>query len=519
MIKNLLYFVCLLFLCNSCDQEEEVVVPDPEADAFINYAFTFEFRESDNAFQLDTDVACQVVDNEITAFVPYMLKSDSLVAYFTLPVGDTVTVNNEVQLSGVTKNDFSKPVLYTIKTQNGKLKQYTVKLTTFTGLPTIHINTEDSLAIDSKAIPVKAHLKVKGNTAYIQGLYDGDIQIRGRGNSSWHIMPKKSYKITLDRKAQLLDMPADKEWVLLANYADKTLMRNYVSLELSRRLGLKYTPRSRFVEVFLNHKYMGNYLLTEQIKIAKDRVNIEELNNTDLGNEAITGGYLLEIDGRLDAKSWFKTNRGVPFCIKSPENVATGQYEYIKNFIQQTEDVLYSDAFTDGQEGYAKYINVASFVNWYLLNEITKNNDANFFTSVYLYKDRNGKLCMGPVWDYDIALGNINFNGNDHPEGFWIQQSIWINRLFQDPAFQAKVKERYNQLKASKISTLSQYINQTATYLSKSQRENFNLWNILNNYVWPNAVVLGSYEKEVAYLTDWLEKRITWLDKEFNQQL
>ena len=519
MLKNLLSLALILFIFVSCNREKELVAPETEVVESVFNAIVFEFRQRDNPIELFNDISCQVAANQIIGQVPYLLKSDSLVANFTIPEGSIVTVNGVLQISGITKNDFSKPVVYKFTTQNGTVKQYTVKLKTFTGLPVIHINTQDSITIESKEVYVKANLKINGNSVFTEGIYDGGIQIRGRGNSSWFIMPKKSYKIKLDQKAPLLDMPADKEWVLQANYADKTLMRNHVSFELSRRLGLKYTPRSRFVEVFLNKKYIGNFLLTEQIKIAKERLNINELKSNDLGNDLITGGYLLEVDARLDADIWFKTSKAVPFCIKSPENIALAQFEYIKNYVQQTEDVLYSDSFSDPKEGYAKYLNVDSFVNWYLLNEITKNTDAVFHTSVFMYKDKNGKLCIGPAWDFDIAIGNADYNGNDNPEGFYIQKSIWINRLLQDPAFYVKVKERFNLLKEKEIKTLTQYINETAVSLNYSQTENFNKWNILNTYVWPNPVVLGSYDKEVDYLKDWFEKRIYWIDNEFNQQL
>ncbi|GEO06875.1 hypothetical protein AAE02nite_45390 [Adhaeribacter aerolatus] len=515
MRKNLLilFYLCLTLL--SCNKEEELVIPEPEIIQPLDTPIEFGFRQIDNPDNLTEDVVGRLTADQITGVAPFLLKSDSLVATFSVPSGTIVTVANKTQISGVSKNDFSKPVVYTFKTPQGTAKQLSVNLTTFTQLPILYLNTADTLPVSSKDEYKSASLKVKGNGQYQEGLYNGGIQIKGRGNSTWYSMPKKPYKIKLNQKAPLLNMPADREWVLLANYSDKTLMRNYVSFELSRRLGLKYTPRARFVEVFLNGNYEGNYLLTEEIKISKDRVDIEELDRSDNSPEEITGGYLLEIDVRQDAASWFKTNKDIIFCLKSPESPSPDQYNYIKAYVQKTEEILYSDNFTDTKEGYAKYINVDSFVNWYLLNEITKNSDAVFYTSVYLFKDRNNKLCIGPAWDFDIAAGNINFLDIEKPEGFYIMNSLWIERLFQDPAFAEKVKTRFNQLKQTQLNTLPQFINQTAAYLNKSQEANFNRWDILNIYVWPNAVALGSHEKEVAYLNNWLQKRIAWMEKEF----
>jgi hypothetical protein len=315
----------------------------------------------------------------------------------------------------------------------------------------------------------------------------------------------------------MLGMPADKSWVLLANYSDKTLMRNYLAFEFSRRFGLAYTPQSHFVEVYLNGAYNGNYLLTELIQVDEHRLNIDELEKSDVADDLISGGYLLEIDERKDADHWFLSGKNIPFAIKSPEDIAPEQLEYIQHYIQATEDAIFAENFTDPQEGYAKYIDVESFINWYLVNEITKNTDAKFAKSVFMYKPRNGKLFMGPVWDFDIGIGNVNYGAGKQAEGWYIRDASWFQRLFDDPAFSQKVKDRWNELINKEIKVVMNEIDKTAAYLEVSQTQNFNLWEILNKEVWPNPVVTGSYEGEVKYMKTWLNTRIDWMDNELNQ--
>ncbi|QMU31391.1 CotH kinase family protein [Adhaeribacter radiodurans] len=487
------------------------VNPDSEGAKDI---VSFKFEEKNNPAQLLEDVVSQIEDNKIVAIIPYTSGHKNLIATFTT-TGKTVKVADMVQESGVTVNDFSQPLKYVVEAEDGTQKEYLVEIHSFTGLPIIYINTENRAGITSKDDYIKAQMKLEGDHSNGSGTFNSAIEIRGRGNTTW-LMPKKPFKIKLAEKAALLGMPADKEWSLLANFSDKSLMRNAVAFELSRRFGLPYTPRSRFVEVFINGEYLGNYLLTEHLKVAKDRVNIQELKPTDNAEDVITGGYFLEVDARLDEDYWFHTQNNIPITIKSPDDISPQQLSYIKNYVQAAESAIYSIGSSEAKSTYEQYIDTESFVNWYLVNELLKNNDAAFHSSVYLYKDRGGKLTLGPVWDFDIALGNINYNGNESPQGWWLQNSPWIGQLFQDPAFRTKVKERWREVKQKDINSLFTYINSTAVQLKYSQKENFEKWNILDTYAWPNIVVMGSYENEVQYLKDWLSTRINWMDTEMN---
>lgn len=516
MMKNAcLVLLVLLAGLSACKKEttplsrEETIAGAVSAEKDI---FEFRFEAKNNAEQLLKDVECHIYEDRIVGTVPYLSSNKSLVATFTTS-GATVAVNGVLQQSGVTLNDYGRPVTFTVNAADGTTKTYKVEIYTFTGLPILYLETEAPVV--SKDDYVKGNIIVDANSKYDQPVTSMPMEMRGRGNSTW-TMPKRPYRIKLNNKAEMLGMPAARKWVLLANFADKTLMRNYLALEISRRFEAAFTPRARFVEVILNGEYLGNYLLTDQVEVGPTRINIPELKASSPDSD-VSGGYLLEVDERLDEIVWFRSLLQVAFTVKSPESITTKQLDYIRNYIQQVENTLYSPDFAHPTEGYSKYINTETFINWYLVNELLKNNDAVFFSSVFIYKDRNAKLSMGPVWDFDLAAGNMTYNGNNLPEGWWVKQSVWINRLFDDPVFVQKVKARWNALKGPQTSTLFSFINTTAEELKASQKENFNKWDLLYSYTWPNAVSLGSYESEVQYMKEWLSKRIKWMDTEINK--
>lgn len=381
--------------------------------------------------------------------------------------------------------------------------------------PIVNLTTTGAADITSKDVYVNGRFVIDPNGSPGAVAFDATMKIKGRGNSTWG-MPKKPYKIKLDAKASVLGMPSDKEWVLLANYSDKTLLRTYLAFEMGRRLGMPYVPRAKFVEVNLNGAYLGNYLLTEQIKIAPDRVNITPLTATDLTGDAVTGGYLVELNERLDEPVSWRTTRNVAYTVKEPDLVAD-QVTWLKNYMQSVEDNLYSPAFADPVTGYEKDINTDTFINYFLVNEVFKNVDAAAFSSIFLYKERGQKLAMGPLWDFDLAAGNVNYSDAQTPEGWYLKAlSPWFKKLFEDPVFTARVKVRWNEMKVSKFDTLLPLMDKYAEMMGPSQTRNFERWPILDVYVWPNQVVTGSYQGEIDYAKDFLTKRIKWMDEQIN---
>jgi hypothetical protein len=371
-------------------------------------------------------------------------------------------------------------------------------------LPIASINTEDLLPIISKDDYINGTLEISGENADENLI--ANLRIRGRGNSTWNFS-KKPYQIKFENKENVLGMPKDKEWILLANYTDKTMLRNEVAFDLSRFSNLDWTPESRFVELFINNEYLGVYQVTQKVE--------ESLNRFNIGVD----GYLLEVDQlpRLDPDDvYFETNNYL-FNIKEPNlDFGDNQYNIIKNYIELAENILLGTNFMDPIEGYSKYIDVDSFVDWYLINEITKNNDAIFYSSVYMNYIPGDKLKMGPVWDYDISLGNINYNGNETTDGFWIKNATWYSRLFEDPNFVAKVKSRFNYFYINR-GLFQQQVDLNSLLLNESQERNFYKWPILGAYVWPNNVFFSTYNEEVIYLKEWLNERFDWFKDNLNE--
>jgi hypothetical protein len=520
MRKSFLAISVVLLFVISCKKEPVKIDPpippvEVPVDTTRSQILSFELDSANNSSQLLFSDTFDITGYQINGTLPLSVKTKTLIPTFTTTDSATVTVNGVTQESGITAVDFTVPVMYEITGKNGIKSTYTVNTSLFTGIPVVYLDTKNAAPIVSKDDYLEGHLKIDGNGKFTDGIYDGDLKVKGRGNTTW-FNPKKPYKLKLSAKSKILGMPSSKDWVLLANYSDKSLLRNAVAFELSNRLDMTYTPRSQFVELVLNGKYAGNYQLTEQIEIDKNRVNVTEMEASDNAGDALTGGYLLEVDYRYDDVYYFTSGKGVPVVIKEPEDITPDQLNYIKDYIASTETALYGSSFGDTAVGYAKYLNTSTFVDYYLVNEIMKNHDAAFQTSVYLYKDRLGKISIGPVWDFDIAAGNINYDDAEKTNSWRIRNYYWYQRLFQDAGFRNKVKDRWNELKSTKIDGIIDFIDTQHQYLDKSQQENFKTWEILNIYVWPNAVVPGSYQGEIDYLKTWLKDRISWMDSQIN---
>ncbi|MEO5998937.1 MAG: CotH kinase family protein [Chitinophagaceae bacterium] len=491
MKKLLLAVNLFVLLLMGCKKDVPVLSPD-------NALLTFQFTVAGNIEEIPNDLICNIYDTLVVGVTGNNNSRSTLVADFT-STGILVSINGVTQVSGETINDFTNPVIYSVKAENGAERKYTVKLKTFTGLPIIYITTESPVV--SKDDYVKGNIVIDGNFDFTEGLYDGKIEIRGRGNSTWYA-DKKPYKIKLSDKAGLFGNPSDKEWAILANWYDKSLIRNDVSLELSERLQREWTPKRNFTEVFMNGSTNGNYLLTETIKSGKGRVNIDAKN----------GGYLIEANYKEeDGDPRFYTRIGIPFDVKE----GTLAIDSIKLQVDNVYDQLQNHNF-DPFTGYQKDFDLDAFVSWYLVNELILNNDARFFSSVFLQKDnRTSKLKMGPVWDFDLSSGNVNY-GQINPEGWYLMYGEFIQQIWLDPAFQAAVKAKWLKYR-SQIISLPEYITRQGKYLDLSAKNNFQRWDILNQYL-PNTVkVFGTYQGEVDYLKSWLTTRIAWMDKEINK--
>lgn len=372
-----------------------------------------------------------------------------------------------------------------------------------TGLPVVYIDTKDQAPIDSKDNYVNATMVIKKEGKKVS---ENSLRIRGRGNATW-TYPKKPYKLKLDNKANILGMKEDKDWVLLANYCDKTLLRTGIALKLSRLMKFPYTVDDRFVEVVLNGEYIGNYQLVEGVKQGSERVNIPQ------------SGYLFERDGYyLQEPNYFVTSRGYGYSFKNPDpekELTTQQWEYIKNYMNEFEGILNSSTFNDSVNGYTRFINVQSFVRWFIFQNILANMDTN----VYLAKSDGGdsKVEMGPVWDFEWSIGIGWYEGaRPRPANYyvWNSNAFYYDRLLQDPLFKSKIKEMWGTI--SITDKILRYIDETAALLEKSQKLNFTRWNIMNIRVSVGGIPMGSYEKEVECDRQFFINHMSWLNNEFS---
>jgi hypothetical protein len=366
------------------------------------------------------------------------------------------------------------------------------------------------------------------------------INFRGKSSASW---PKKQYHLETwdeydnDKDVSILGFPDESDWVLQGPYSDKSLMRNVLSYQLSNDMG-QCAVRTRFIEMFVNtgggsismNDYVGVYVFMEKIKRNKNRVNITELEPVDNAEPEITGGYILKIDKLDTGDQTFRTDLGIRlvYVYPKPTEITPQQKNWIRNYIRDFESSLFGQDFDDPVDGYAKYIDVNSFIDNHILVELTKNIDG-FRLSTYMYKDRNGKLNMGPAWDYNLSLGNANYFDGWNPQGWYHDVAFlwvhthgtdssyeWYRRLFEDPQFESRYRDRWRSLREDVLSTekLLNDIDMYADLLEEAQERNFSRWNILGRYLWPNWFIADTHQEEIDWMKQWLESRLEWIDSQ-----
>ena len=469
-----------------------------------------EFVTDENPM-LTENLTCEMIgDSVIECWLPMITTEKYLIPRFTFD-GTLVTIDGMEAQSGASMFDFKAPVTVTVHTSE-KSVSYTMYVHSYTGLPIMRIDTEGGAAITSKEVYINAHMTLTEDirTRDAGDLLEADLQIKGRGNSTWVRWPKKPYRLKFIDKVSLFGEHKDRSWVLIANYADKSAIRNHTALYMGKISNLNYTPSSHFVDLILNGQYNGTYEVCEKIKISNHRVAVGD------------DGFLLEVDNRVqfeggeDARFFFTNHMTAPISIEDPEvEIDDENFEYVRNFVSTADDVLYSDLFLDPAIGWKNYFDMDSFVDWYLINEITHNPDATMLYSCYMHLKRGGKITMGPVWDFDLAFGNTDY-WERGPYNFWIKKSDWIIRMFKDPEFVARVKERYDYFYSRK-NDIFREMDETATYLKRSAQENEDRWHTLYHYALPNYEIWGSYYNEVQSVKEWLNTRMDWLKTEFDK--
>lgn len=418
--------------------------------------------------------------------------------------GEYFSINGGGEIEGQLV-DLSKPISFEINADTGERKSYTLCVYPC-DLPAISIITKDNVPILSKETWIEDATMSIWNTdcTIIDNL---ELMIRCRGNASMRF-PKKSYAIKLGKKSALLGMPADKRWDLQSNWRDRTNMRNNIAFNLARQCsGLEWTPRMEYCELFIDGQHLGLYALTEHIKIAKNRVNIDEIKNTDTSEEQITGGYLMEIDSYFDNDLKFRSSiMDLPYMIKEPEgdDCLEIHYSYIIEFIAELEEALYSDSF---REKYNSLIDVDSFIDWWIIQELTGNEEPQRPHSCYVYKKRGGLLFAGPVWDFDWP----SFIPDQ--DNWKIKECLYYGRLFEDPAFIDRVKKRWSENKEKFENVCNIVISSEAERIRFSEKRNSEYWPIEDEIAQLyNGDEHLSFEDAVNRMKYALTQRIVWMD-------
>ena len=401
-----------------------------------------------------------------------------------------------------------------------------------TNLPTINIHTEEAEDITSKDYYINGTVTIITDDG--KSLFHDGLGIRGRGHFSWTGLPKKPYRIKLFNKVNLLGFPAKaRSWTLIPNYGDKTLMRNLLAFDLSRRLEMAYTSVAMPVDVILNGEYKGTYNLCDQVDVAPDRIEVEEMTSEDITAPNVTGGYFIEVDTyAYEEISWFASAlKRTPVRTRYPddEDIVKEQYEYIRAHYNKMESAIFAPDYKDSINGYRRYLDVESFIRHFLVGEITGNTDT--YWSVYMYKERDDDIFrFGPVWDLDLAYENDyrTYPINDHVQ--WVYQygsaapgfRDVVNRLLTDDYFVERVKSIYacyRENGALDKDALLKVADYYTSLLYRSQQINFMRWNIMNRIVHGNPSVFGSYEGEVANVKRYISERIDWMDYKLNYNL
>lgn len=383
-----------------------------------------------------------------------------------------------------------------------------------TNLPTVIINTENAQEIVSKENEISSNVYIISENG-IKLLSTSETGVRGRGNASWDQFPKKPYRLKFKSKQSPLGAPASaKKWTLISNYSDKSLMRNILAFEASRRFGQAYTPYCHPVDVIVNGEYRGCYQLCDQVEAAEGRVPAKD-------------GYLIEID----AYAWkevsaFWSWKGTPVTIKHPDedDITDAQRNHIESFFNQMETAALGSDFTDPEKGYRKYLDLESFLRNLLVGDFCGNTD--LLWSVYMYKDAaDGKLYTGPTWDHDLSFDNdyrshpIN-NNNDFifltvpsPASDAVRE-MTRKIVKEDPQAKQMLAELWTEAyENGSLKTLPDYLDQTCLLLQESQELNFKRWKILNQTVHMNFQALGSYEAEVQFVKKCIEERLVKFDQ------
>ncbi len=463
--------------------------------------------------------------------------------------GTAITFNGNAVESGVTKIVLEAENELIITADSARA-EYQISITEETnGLPVVLIDT-DGADIPDKINYVTSTISVLGADIYGgEDIYAAAAGIKLRGNSTMGYA-KKPYRIKFDKKQNVFGLGKAKSWVLLANYLDPASIRNDIAYAFATRLNevttdmtgfSMYVPRMRPVEVYLNGEFKGLYDMGDHIQVDETRIAIDESgdefddNDVQLYPEANVG-YYLEIEDSSRVLAEYESEGAEYFTIsntndagttlyvqfKTPEIPSAEQKAYISDYLQTVNDLI-----RDQDPAVWDYIDMDGFIDWYLVNELFKNTDSGFLSSVKMFKDKDGKLSMGPVWDFDLGSGAVAYSDIDDPTGWRTrneERCDWYTNLFAMSTFQEAFNERWAALhEAGVFDAVFADIENLTAYLDESANEDYDLWHDtyvteVNNTSWltvPEIQLTENWDVQIQYLTAYMKARIAWLDEQF----
>ena len=478
------------------------------------YLYTMEFVAADNPYQLIENTPCTIIgDSVVECRILNITDDRMLIPRFTFQ-GSVVTINGEEAESGKKAYDFSTPVVLSVITAS-KIKDYVVYVNSYTGLPSVWLDTNSHVNVANTNQYYGGSIKIIDGpkTRAGSGVTKASVKIMGLSPIRWYrpdfilsnsedlLLAKNGYFLKFNNNISLFNEPKGTTWRLLPNLNDMTFLHNQTAFFMGRISKLEYTPRAHYVDMFMNSRFFGNYVMTERPDLTEERVNI--------GSD----GFILNIGSDEAGQYFYGTYLERPVTVMAPGSPSAEYVSYANDFVVKAENALFSSNFTDENAGWQKYMDMDSFVDWYLINEIARNQDGAFSKNCLMNLARGGKLKMGPLWDFEKAFGNTT--KKEPAEGFVIKGVKWYERLFQDPAFVAKVKERFDYFYTHQQDILSE-INVNAEYLRYSVKEDDYRWDTYAGYKSSTVSVWAAYGSMVDYMKQWLVARMDWLKKEFD---
>ena len=555
------------------DDDDNTVLPDPVYSVYIRYSFNLSDITSIKEMILDMDYddgfvaylnGVEVASANISKPYSWNMELDrdheaglyegklperwiisSAHMEESLQAGENILAveihNHNLESSDLSSNFFLHiNFTETQSTYRDVISWFTPPVTLFSHLPIVVLNT------DGASIPDEPKITAEMGIIYTEGdtssQYDfpneffGKVGIERRGESSSGF-PKKQYALETrtdsgtNLNVSLLGMPRENDWILYAPYSDKSLIKNVLTYKLSEQMG-DYAPRTRYVELILNGDYKGIYVLIEKIKEDSGRVDIATLRPQDIEGNELTGGYIIRNDKTTDLGpgEWWDSPIPHPYGRLSQfqyydpkyDDMLPQQRSYIKDYMKLYEQVMVASSFKDSLSGYRKYSNIQSFIDMMFINELSMDVDCYHF-STYFYKDKDsdgGKLYSGPVWDKNIAWGNVNYGNVDADDGFIYTRGgrmYYWKRMMEDPWYANAAYSRWDKMYSSVLSweNVENIIDSCVTLMGPAIDRNYEKWPTLGTYVWPNVVWPETYEEEITMLKTFIQERLPWLNSQW----